>query len=268
MLNGSNRIESVLNALRETGEPAVVPFVTVGFPDVESSIDVVQSVVEMGADMVELGVPFSDPLAEGPTIQKTSQHALERGVTLDTCLDAARELRARGVEAPLIPMGYYNPFLRRGLETFAEDAARAGVNGLIVPDLPAEESDSFRVILRRHGISLIPLVALTSTDERIEHACANANGFIYCVGQIGVTGARNTLATGLRSLVDRIRGHTELPILVGFGISRREHVETVAGFADGVVVASALLDEVGRAPEGQAAACAGTFVARLKGRTE
>ena len=268
MQNGSNRIGAVLNALRETGEPAVAPFVTVGFPDVQTSIDVAQSIIEMGADMVELGVPFSDPLAEGPTIQMTSQHALERGVTLDTCLDAARELRSRGVVAPLILMGYYNPFLRRGLETFAEDAARAGVNGVIAPDLPAEESDGFRAICRSRGLSLIPLLAPTSTAERIAHACEHADGFIYCVGVTGVTGARTALSAGVQSLVNRIREHTELPILVGFGISRREHVETVAGFADGVAVGSALMDEVGRAAKGEAAARAGEFVARLKGRTE
>ena len=268
MHNGSSRIEAVLSVLRETGEPAVAPFVTVGFPDVQASIDVVQAIVEVGADMVELGVPFSDPLAEGPTIQLTSQHALERGVTLDTCLDAARELRSRGVTAPLILMGYYNPFLKRGLETFAEDAAEAGVDGLIVPDLPAEESNGFRAICRRHGLSLIPLLAPTSTAERIAHACENADGFIYCVGVLGVTGARDALSEGVRSLVDRIREHTDLPILVGFGISRREHVETVGGFADGVMVGSALLDEVRRAADGEAAARAGTFVAQLKGRTE
>ncbi len=268
MQDGCSRIDSVLSALRETGEPAVAPFVTVGFPEVQASIDVVQSIVEMGADMVELGVPFSDPLAEGPTIQMTSQHALERGVTLDTCLDAARELRSRGVTAPLILMGYYNPFLKRGLETFAEDAVEAGVDGLIVPDLPTEESDAFREICRRHGLSLIPLLAPTSTAERIAHACENADGFIYCVGVLGVTGARDALSEGVRGLVDRIRKHTELPILVGFGISRREHVETVAGFADGVMVGSALLDEVRRAEEGEAAARAGMFVAQLKGRVE
>ena len=268
MRNGMNRIASVLNGLREAGESAFASFVTVGFPNVETSIDIAQSTVEMGADIVELGVPFSDPLAEGPTIQKTSQRALEHGVTLDTCLDAARELRARGVEAPLIPMGYYNPFLKRGLERFAADAAQAGVDGLIVPDLPAEESDDFRVILKDHGISLIPLLAPTSTAERIAHACKYADGFIYCVSLIGVTGARDVLSEGVVGLVDRIRAHTDLPILVGFGISRREHVESVAAFADGVVVASALLDEVGRAADGEEAACAGRFVARLKGRTE
>ena len=268
MHNGSSRIESVLHTLRETGEPAVAPFVTVGFPDVQTSVDVVQSIIEMGADMVELGVPFSDPLAEGPTIQMTSQHALEQGVTLDTCLDAARELRGRGVEAPLILMGYYNPFLRRGLETFAEDAVEAGVDGLIVPDLPAEESDGFRAILKDQGLSLIPLLAPTSTAERIAHACEHADGFIYCVGVLGVTGARDALSEGVRSLVDRIRDHTDLPIMVGFGISTRAHVETVSGFAEGVMVGSALLDEVRRAAEGEAAARAGTFVAQLKGRME
>ena len=263
-----SRIDAALNVLRQRGEPAIAPFVTIGFPDVPTSIDVVQTIVEMGADMVELGVPFSDPLAEGPTIQATSQHALEHGVTLDTCLDAARELRTRGVDAPLILMGYYNPFLKRGLDTFAEDAAEAGVDGLIVPDLPAEESDGFRGVCRSYGLSLIPLLAPTSTAERIAHACENADGFIYCVGVLGVTGARDALSEGVRGLVDRIREHTALPILVGFGISTREHVETVSGFADGVMVGSALLDEVGRAPEGEAATRAGEFVARLKGRME
>ena len=261
-------IDETLETLREAGTPALVPFVTVGFPNIDTSIDLAAAVVEEGADMLELGVPFSDPLADGPTIQMTSQRALEAGVTLAACIEAVRELRARGIDVPLIFMGYYNPFLKRGLEQFTQEAADAGVNGLIVPDLPTEESHHLRGLCREEGMSLIPLLAPTSTDRRIEHACKGADGFIYCVGLTGVTGARSALSSGLRDQVERIRRYTTLPTLVGFGVSRREHVENIAQFADGAVVASALLDVVDKAPEGQAVAHARLFVSRLRGRQE
>ena len=261
----SNRIDSALRQSREGGKPFVAPYLTIGFPTVEASIEIAVAVAEAGADLIELGVPFSDPLADGPTIQKTSFAALRNGVTVKVCLDVVREIRGRGVEVPLVPFGYYNPFLRYGTEAFARDAAQAGADGIIVPDLPFEESGPFAEICAGQGLYIIPLLAPTSTDERIVQACKDIGGFIYCVSVTGVTGARDRLQAGVEALVARIRAHTTLPILVGFGISTHSDVLAVTRFADGVVVGSALLNAVDLAPNGEAAKTAGRFVAELKG---
>ncbi len=227
-----------------------------------------RTVLESGGDMLELGVPFSDPLADGPTIQMTSYRALQNGVNVQTCLESLRKLRDGGLESPLIFLGYYNPYLRYGLDRFLDEAASAGLDGMIVPDLPAEESAGFGEMAGERGIHLIPLLAPTSTDARIEDACKAAGGFIYCVSLTGVTGARSTLNVETSSLVGRIRRYTDLPILVGFGVSRREHLEAIGRFADGAVVASALLDAVDRAAEGAELAAARDFISSLRGSTD
>lgn len=251
-------------ALRRGGEPALVPFVTVGFPTAAASRDMAAEILAAGADMLELGVPFSDPLADGPTIQMTSFRALEQGATLRTALDSLRDLRGRGFDAPLIFMGYLNPFQRYGIERFAEEAAAAGLDGIIIPDLPPEEAPPYQAALEAQGVYLIPLLAPTSTDERVARACSQAKGFIYCVSVAGVTGARSELAAGVEALVGRVRAQTDLPVLVGFGVSRREHVARIGEFADGAVVASAMLDAVNRASPEDAAAVAGDFVRVLR----
>ena len=254
-----------MRSLDEAGEKALAPFLTIGYPDVETSEALVEAVLGNGADMMELGVPFSDPLAEGPTVQATSYAALRNGVTVEVALASVRRLRARGVDAPLVGMGYYNPYLRYGLARFVEDAAAAGVDGLIVPDLPAEESGPLRALCDEHGLHLIPLLAPTSTDERIADACKAASGFIYCVSVTGVTSARRDLSTRVEDLVERVRRHTDLPLLVGFGVSRPEHVEAIGDFADGAIVGSALLDAISAAAPGRQVEAAGEFVRWLKG---
>ena len=259
-----NRIDTTLANVRDAGRSALVPYVTVGYPDIPTSAEIAEAVLESGADMLELGIPFSDPLAEGPTIQKSSFHALQQGVTLSSSLDVLRDLRQRGVDSPLVFMGYVNPFLAYGMEQFARDAATAGLDGVIVPDLPAEESTLFADILEDSGIYLVPLLAPTSSDSRIERACSRARGFIYCVSLTGVTGARSELRHGTESMVERVRGFTDLPLLVGFGISRREHVRSVSRFADGAIVGSALIDAIGRAPEGGAVEAAKRLVKALR----
>lgn len=259
----SNRIDATLDALAKSGRNALVPFLTVGYPDLETSAELARVVLESGADMLELGVPFSDPLAEGPTIQKTSFHALQQGVNVPTCLGVVRHLRFERIDSPLIFMGYLNPFLSYGMERFAKDAAEAGLDGLIVPDLPSEEAKSFTRLLEAEGIYVIPLLTPTSSDRRIEQACRQARGFIYCVSLTGVTGARTELGMGVQDLVERVRRFTDLPLLVGFGVSRREHVEAIARFADGVVVGSALLDAVGNAPKGRVIETAREFLEGL-----
>ena len=260
-----NRIDVTLSRLRGAGEKALAPFLTVGFPDVPTSEALALAALEAGADMLELGIPFSDPLAEGPTIQMTSYRALQNGVTLDTVLDVVTRLRASQPEAPLILMGYYNPFLQFGVEGFVQRARDAGADGVIVPDLPTEESGEFKETCEGHGVYLIPLLAPTSSDLRIAAACKGARGFIYCLSLTGVTGARRSLSSDAAHLVGRVRQHSDLPLLVGFGVSQRKHVEEIGGFADGAIVGSALLDAVDKAPLDRAADTVRGFVRALKG---
>ena len=262
----SNRIDQTFAELRRSGQPALAPFITLGFPDVETSAALVQTVLEAGADLLELGVPFSDPLADGPTIQMTSHRALQNGVTVSKCLEVLGHLRESGVDAPMIFMGYYNPYLHYGLESFLDDAKEAGLDGMIVPDLPTEEGDMLGRMAAERGIHLIPMLAPTSSDDRIRDACKAAGGFIYCVSLTGVTGALWSHSEQIAGLVARIRRHTDLPVLVGFGVSRREHLEAISQFADGAAVGTALLDAVDRAPEDGRLDAARDFIISLKGR--
>ncbi len=210
----------------------------------ESSIAAARAVVEAGADALELGVPFSDPLADGPVIQMSSFKALEQGVTMRTCIEATRRLRADGVTVPIIFMGSYNPILSYGLAEFCADASAAGVDGLIVSDLPTEETGPLLAEAEPAGLSLVPLLALTSSEKRIRAACENASGFIYCVAVLGVTGARESVSDRVRGLVAAVKQQTSLPAAVGFGISSAEHVSEVGTFADGAVVGSALVKAI------------------------
>ena len=261
----SNRIDAAMAEKRQSGQQALAPFLTIGFPDVPTSESLARAVLESGADMLELGVPFSDPLADGPTVQMTSHRALQNGVTLPVCLDVIRNLRSAGVEAPLIPMGYYNPYLRYGLDRFLDDASEAGVDGMIVPDLPTEEAGLLSEMAGKRDIHLIPLLAPTSSDDRIRDACESAGGFIYCVSVTGVTAARASLSGQVSQLVGRIRRHTDLPVLVGFGVSRPEHLREISEFADGAVVGSALLNAVNDAPPDGRLEAARGFIRSLLG---
>ncbi|MCH7810849.1 MAG: tryptophan synthase subunit alpha [Chloroflexi bacterium] len=240
------RIEETFARLKAEGRTGFVAFLTVGYPDVEATLRIVPALIEGGADVIELGVPFSDPLADGPKIQKASFHALEQGVTVETCLDVVRKLRDSGVEAPIVPMGYYNPLMAYGIERFTREAAEAGVDGLIIVDLPPEESDEMLAACEAAGLRLIYLVAPTSTEERIREVARRASGFVYCVSVTGVTGARDEIAPGLAEFVGRVRNATNLPIAVGFGISQPKHFEAVARIADAAVIGSAIIDEIAR----------------------
>ena len=261
----ANRIDTTLAALRNEGKSALVPFITLGYPNRQISEAMAASILEADADMLELGVPFSDPLADGPTIQMTSFHALEQGASLQTSIESVASLRARGIDSPLIFLGYLNPFLNYGIERFGKDAADAGLDGVIIPDLPPEEASPYQAILESRNIHLIPLLAPTSTEARIAQACKQARGFIYCVSVTGVTSARSELSGGVEELVRRIRSHSDLPVLVGFGVSRHEHVERIGRFADGAIVGSALLDSVSRASIEDAAMTASQFIRQLRG---
>ena len=262
----AGRIEATFARLKAEGRTGFVAFLTVGYPDVESTLRFVPALIEGGADVVELGVPFSDPLAEGPTIQHSSYHALQQGVTPRTCLEVTSKLRTAGVQAPLIPMGYYNPILAYGVEALTRDAARAGADGLIVVDLPPEESGPLRDECIANGLRLIYLLAPTSTDERIRLVANLASGFIYCVSLTGVTGARDELSADLEAFVNRVRTYTDLPIAVGFGISQRKHFQAVGRIADAAVIGSAIIDEVDRVGPSQQAARLKDYAEVVTGR--
>ncbi len=230
---------------RTEGRAAVIPYVMAGYPDLEGAVEVTLALERGGADILEVGMPFSDPLADGPTIQRAATASLAAGTTVASCLGTAGRIREQS-SIPLVLMGYYNPVHRYGVERFCRDAASAGVEGLILPDLPPEEAAEVREVAHGQGIDLIFLLAPTSTEARIEQAARVAGGFVYCVSLTGVTGARASVATGLDEFVGRVRRHTDLPLAVGFGISRPEHARQVARVADGVVVASALIDLIDR----------------------
>lgn len=266
MANSSlNRVWKALEHLRGTGEVGLIPYVTVGFPEVEDTVPIVVALEAAGVSIVELGVPYSDPLADGPTIQAASYQALSNGIDAKACLGTARAIRAAGVRIPLIFMGYYNPILSYGIESYAQDCAEAGIDGLIIPDLPPEEDGPLRQALANNGLCIIPLLAPTSTDARIRRACANADGFVYCVSVAGVTGIRPELPSSLAEFVGRVRDHTNLPIAVGFGISERRHVEQLSGLAQAAVVGTRMIDVIDSAPPGERAAKAGAFAVELLG---
>ena len=261
----SNRLDQTLSTARAEGRTVLSPYITVGFPDVPTSVDIAEAILRNGGDLLEIGVPFSDPMADGPTVQKTSFHALQHGVSVQTCLDAVRQLRSRGVESPLMLMGYYNPFLKYGLRDLVRDAATAGVQGLIVPDLPPEESSDLESLCAENNIHQIHFVALTSTDSRIKYICARASGFIYCVAVLGVTGARQRIHAGVAELVGRVKRHTDVPVIQGFGVSSKEHIDAIANYADGAIVASAMFDAIEHAPDDRKVQAAVDFVKALKG---
>ncbi len=223
-----------------------MPYLAAGYPDLPTSLDLFQTLAEAGADLIEIGVPFSDPLADGPVIQAATQRALAQGVTPDDCIAAVRNLRQRGVTIPLLLMGYVNPILAYGLERYVADAAAAGADGFIIPDLPPDEADEIEAACQRHGLAMIYLVAPTSTPERIALAAAHSTGFIYLVSVAGITGARSDLPSHLAEFVARVRQQSGLPLAVGFGISTPAQAAAVAAIAEGVVVGSALVKLAGR----------------------
>ncbi len=262
---GKERIERMFSSVRERDRPGLIVFLTAGFPDMDATLELVPALVAAGADAVELGVPFSDPLAEGPTIQQSSFLALQNGVTIAGCLKAAATLRSRIPDAPLILMGYYNPVFSYGIARFASECRDAGVDGLITVDLPGTESGALADECSSRDISLIPLLAPTSTEESIASSCRTASGFVYCVSVTGVTGARADVSRRGLNLLDRVRVHTTLPLALGFGISSPEHVAEVGRAADAAVVGSALQRVILDSPRDQLAERASDYVASLAG---
>jgi tryptophan synthase alpha chain len=249
----AGRIAKRFRELSEAGELGLIAYITAGDPSLEASEKIVLAAARAGADAIELGVPFSDPVADGPTIQRASERALRSGTTLAGVLELVRRLRAR-TDVPLVLFGYYNPFLQMGLEKFAEAAAAAGTDGVLVTDMTAEESQEYRAAMRARSLDTIFLVAPTSTDARLERIAECSSGFLYLVSRMGVTGAREALPEELPALARRVRRFTRLPLAVGFGISLPEHVSVLGGIADAAVVGSALVAEIEKAATPDAAA--------------
>jgi tryptophan synthase alpha chain len=263
-----SRIAGALDAIRSEGRTALLPFMTAGYPTMATCEATIRAMAEAGADGFEIGIPFSDPIADGPTVQHTSQVALANGITLRDCIALVARLRESGIEVPFMLMGYYNPVIKYGIERYVADCARAGVDGFIIPDLPIEESARMLELCREHGRDLIFMVAPTSTERRLELVGERGSGFVYCVSVKGVTGARASVAEGLGDYLDNLRRHIELPLVVGFGISTPEHVRQVGEHADGAIVASALIDYLNQLPEAEQPAGAAAFVRYIKGEAE
>jgi tryptophan synthase alpha chain len=242
--------------------PSLVAYVTCGDPDLATTRDVVLAAIEAGADVIELGVPFSDPVADGPVIQRASQRAIEHGTTLVDVLKLAAEVRQHAQSTGLIIFSYLNPILRMGLEKFCKVARHAGVDGALLTDLPVEEASDCLREMRRNELATIFLAAPTSTDERLKRIAEASTGFVYAVSRTGVTGARQQLAEDARRLVRRLRKRTKLPIAIGFGISTPEQFAAVGEFADAVVVGSAIVETIERNP-GKEAVHVAEFIQRL-----
>ncbi len=239
----SDRIAKQFARMRAEQRSGLVIYVTAGDPSLDFTVRLVPALAEAGADVIELGVPFSDPVADGPVIQRASERALGGGVTLGKVLDAVREIR-RQTSAPLILFSYFNPILQMGLEVFAGRCAEAGADGALVTDLPPEEAGNYCAPLRQQNLDTIFLAAPTSTDERLKRIAACATGFLYLVSRTGVTGPREEISTDVRPLVERVRKVSALPLAVGFGISRPEHVLELGGVAEAAVIGSALVERI------------------------
>jgi len=251
-LHNSTRVSRRFAELRESGEMGIVAYITAGDPSFAATLKFVVALAEAGTDVIELGVPFSDPLADGPTIQRASERALKNGATLARVIDLVRQIReakSPANEVPIVLFSYCNPVFQMGLETFAAAASAAGADGVLITDLTPEESEDYRRIMAAHHLDTVFLGAPTSTDERLETIAACSSGFLYLVSRTGVTGAKDVLPDDLPALLRRARNVTHLPIAVGFGISLPGHVSVLGGLADAAVVGSALVSEIEKATE-------------------
>ena len=238
---GLNAIDTMFQQAKAENRAAFLPYFPIGYPNYDESLDAIEKMAEADVDGFEIGIPFSDPLADGPTNQAAMQIALENGTTVRDCIRGVRELRARGISQPMLLMGYLNPLLAYGLEQYVLDAKAAGANGFIVPDLPPDEAAEFVSLCDREGMALVFFVAPTSNTERIKLVADKARGFIYCVSLTGVTGERAELPPDVREFIQRVREHTNKPLVMGFGISTPQQARMMNEFMDGFIVGSALV---------------------------
>ncbi|NOD30967.1 tryptophan synthase subunit alpha [Ruegeria atlantica] len=239
------RIDAKFAALKAEGKKAFVAYVMAGDPDYDTSLDVVKGLPGAGVDIIELGLPFTDPMADGPTIQAAGQRALDGGMTLQRTLDLARAFRETDDTTPIVLMGYYNPIYSRGVEAFLADAKDAGIDGLIIVDLPPEEDEELCLPAQAAGLNFIRLATPTTDDQRLPRVLQNTSGFVYYVSITGITGAAEAQATDVAPEVARIKAATELPVIVGFGINTPEKSRNIASVADGAVVGSAIVSQIG-----------------------
>jgi tryptophan synthase alpha chain len=259
-----SRISSVFEKLKLKKEKALIPFITAGDPDADTTDQLLKCLVENGADIIELGVPFSDPMADGPTIQAASQRALSNSFSMQTIFNHVKKMRTYS-ETPIILFGYYNPFLHYGIDKLCKDAKNAGADAFLIVDLPPEEASEIKKSADDNGIDMIFLLAPTSTADRIKLIANKASGFIYFVSVTGVTGARSSLDTSLSSYIDKIRKFTDLPVGIGFGISSPEHVREVVEYSDAVIVGSAIIKIIEKYSTGpDLISKVGDFVHKLK----
>ena len=240
------RIDATFDRLRSEGKKAFVAYVMAGDPDEATSLDIVRALPGAGVDIIELGLPFTDPMADGPTIQVAGQRALEAGMTLQKTLDLATAFRQQDDTTPIVLMGYYNPIYSRGVDRFLADAKAAGIDGLIVVDLPPEEDDELCIPAQKAGLNFIRLATPTTDDKRLPKVLENTSGFVYYVSVTGITGAAAAQADTVGPEVARIKAKTDLPVIVGFGIRTPEVAESIAGVADGCVVGSAIVGEIAK----------------------
>ncbi|MDF1483698.1 tryptophan synthase subunit alpha [Ramlibacter sp. H39-3-26] len=263
-----SRITQTLETLKAQGRKALIPYVMAGFPQVDATPGVLHAMVDAGADIIELGVPFSDPMADGPVIQKAGEHALANGIGTAEVLAMVRAFRARDAATPVVLMGYANPVERydqgHGTDAFVRDAAAAGVDGVLIVDYPPEECAAFAATLKTHGLDLIFLLAPTSTDARIAQVARLASGYVYYVSLKGVTGAGHLDTAAVEQMLPRIRAHVHIPVGVGFGIRDAATATAVGRVADAVVIGSRIIELIEKAPPGQAAQAAGAFLLGIR----
>ncbi|HHC30022.1 MAG TPA: tryptophan synthase subunit alpha [Rhodobacterales bacterium] len=240
------RIDAKFAALKAEGRKGFVAYIMAGDPDYETSLEVLKGLPAAGVDVIELGIPFTDPMADGPTIQLAGQRALDAGMTLQKTLDLATEFRKGDDTTPIVLMGYYNPIYNRGVDKFLVDAKAAGVDGLIVVDLPPEEDDELCIPAQAAGLNFIRLATPTTDDKRLPKVLTNTSGFVYYVSITGITGAAEAQASDVAPEVARIKAKTDLPVIVGFGVKTPQTAEAIAGVADGTVVGSAIVDKIGK----------------------
>ena len=262
------RFDAAFGARPATEPPGLIPYFTAGYPRLESTASLLLAAQRAGCIAAEVGIPFSDPLADGPTIQRTGQVAIGNGMTLALALEQIQNAREQGVTIPLAVMTYVNPVLSFGVEAFARATAIAGVDGVILPDLPLDEAAGVRDTMHAAGVAVIPLVAPTTTPERLARICSTAAGFVYCVSVTGVTGARREISEDAMRLLDAVRALTPVPRALGFGLSTHDHLTSLHGHAEAAVVGSALLDSIGNATAHDADVCAEGFLRAMQGNEQ
>ncbi|ENQ3104965.1 tryptophan synthase subunit alpha [Bacillus cereus] len=261
-------IENTFEKLKNKDQAALIPYIPVGYPNLKETVEYINTITEAGADIIELGVPCSDPLADGPIIQEASKIALSEGVTLKKCIEVVKQVRKSGNNIPIALMGYCNSFLAYNFKNFVVDANEVGVNALIIPDLPPEMAEDWINYARNHNINIIFFLSPSSDEERIDFVTKSGSGFIYCIAVMGITGERDNLPEALPNFMKKIRPRTKLPLAIGFGISHPSHVASVSKYADGAIVGSALIRLIKETPPQNRLGAVSNFIKALKESTK